>query len=120
MWMFCLSGFYSIVADRAEADIVLVRARACLDLERLVELHHIVGAAITFCASRDYPYRIRITRDEWARVARELSSAIDYTNFKGAVIKVAAGPLEAKIRGDAYDEVWSDLHQLEELNDQLI
>lgn len=57
----------------------------------------------------DYPYRIRVDRDELALVVAQLVREIDYVNFKDAV-RERQGAKRAK----AYGRVWGELRALEQ------
>lgn len=107
MWIFTISGFYSIVADRQRPGHALVRARVREDID-------------AFCARTDAPpaietpdrdYRFR-TSVPYATLAADLAAqaeAIDYPNFKS---EVAAK--QGHDRARRYGRIWSVLHELQE------
>jgi hypothetical protein len=109
VWVFCPVGFYSVVAvdPRHARELglglvphVMVRARHAPDLERLVQFWR-EPPPIHYGRGTDYPCRIIVSREEYARVLLELADAIDYTNHKGAV-HAARGAEVASL----YGEVW--------------
>src|SRR4051794_41146685 len=106
MWLMTPRGFYSVVAHRDDADVVLVRARDRGDLESLAELSP--GLAVAHTPERDYAWRVLMDRAEWARVVGRLAAEIDYPNFKS---KVAAA--QGHERASVYSRVWSTLRSLQ-------
>lgn len=58
----------------------------------------------------DYPFRIVITKNEWAAWLAVQALDIDYSNFKDRVTRTQGGP-----RHDVYSRVWSALLGLEKL-----
>jgi hypothetical protein len=82
----------------------MVRARARVDLERLIEkLPQIPGeqaAEILDTPTADYPFRIFVERSVWAAYLASAAWNMDYTNFKARAAVGAA-------RSSAYHAVWS-------------
>lgn len=107
MWLMTTIGFFSAVADRDDPEGVLVRARCEEDIRNLSELVH---ADYQFTVDADYPYRLRCSRDVWADTIRDLALGIDYPNFKGAI---GHGP-----HGEAYHEVWAQMHLIDPREDR--
>lgn len=105
MWVFTEIGFFSAVASPDNgATKVAVRARVKQDAERLVALLVELGHAapdVLQLKGRDYPYRVIIEREMWAHVMDELSTRIDYGNFKSHVSKV-----DGYERSSLYSRVW--------------
>lgn len=82
MWIFTTAGFYSIVDDTKTPGHLRVRARMRGDLERL----GIVPRDIIEDNGADYRFRATVPREQvLAAIAREIN-AIDYPNYKDAVI----------------------------------
>ena len=110
MWLLTPRGFFSVVQDHANADRLLVRARAGADLKRLREL--IPGLELLHGLGTDYPWRAWVAREDWARALAAMCAEIDYGNFKNAVADRQGG-----LRASIYGEVWGTLHALEGLDD---
>ena len=107
MWMFTTIGFYSVVAHAEEPRTVIVRARARADLENL-RREHLPDLEIIENGGTDYAFRAYVSRDEWEHAARQMAEAIDYPNFKDAV--VARQGFE---RAGFYVEVWETMQRLQ-------
>ena len=101
MWIFCKSGFFSVVAHNGDPDLFHVRARFRGDLERLCSGHGI-EPRVAETPQNDYPFRMDFKRDDWKRIMAEEIRDIDYTNFKAAVH-------DGTGRDDAYLDVWAVL-----------
>jgi len=94
MWIYTTHGFFSVVAEPIdwgqtekgtypERNLV-VRSRSLQHLKNLrnqfiknEELFPIEEGTGT-----DYPFRIRMTREDWVDLSADLARDIDYTNFK--------------------------------------
>lgn len=83
MWLITTQGFYSVVAHRDKADVLLVRARVWEDLEALRE--QIPALRPVETPDADYLWRAEVTTEEWAAAVVELAARIDYEAFKDAV-----------------------------------
>lgn len=95
MWVFLNNAFLSIVKDKDDAELLMVRARMRGDIERVFR-----GAKVRETPPpADYRFRARIDRHEVADALRYEALQIDYTNFKKSV--------PDKSRHDAYLRVWS-------------
>jgi hypothetical protein len=107
VWIATVDGFFSVVQDRLHPGEVLVRARARPDLRRLLrrlgERSSIVKTPLA-----DYPFRIRIPRRRWARYLRLAALAIDYPNFKAAILTRLGLYRESTLL-----EVWKILRRIE-------
>ena len=80
MWLLLNDSFVNIVADRDQADCLMVTARLATDIPRLFP-----DADVIVLADADYRYRAFITRDEVAKVIAARITAIDYDEFKGSI-----------------------------------
>lgn len=100
-------GFYSAVEDKDDPNVLVVRARARKDLSALVQL---VPRKVKIVAGggTDYPFRVRLTRREWADVLVQFSERIDYGNFKTAVKE-----RQGQHRASVYSRIWGALLSLE-------
>lgn len=102
-------GFYSAVEDKADPNQLVIRARVRADLQRLKPyLPHDFKLKIAANEGTDYPYRIRMTRQQWADVLAIFARKIDYTNFKDAVYA-----RQGAERAHAYSRIWGVLLNLE-------
>ena len=106
MWLVTTRGFFSTVAHRDRADLVLVRARKREDLESLSEL--IGPVEIAHTPRRDCAFRAEVPRERWSAALVLLAAEIDYPNFKNAVAE-HQGPDRAGI----YHHEWSELTELQ-------
>lgn len=112
MWTATTDGFYSVVANRNDSTMVLVRARDRKDLERLsekVNQKKKVGPIVD-SPNADYPYRIHMPKKAWADYIASAASDIDYPNFKSRIGK------DDRERADVYHDVWAALMKLERRN----
>lgn len=80
MWIFTNRGMLSVVSERPDAAMLLVRARAKGHIEAAFP-----DAKVTRTVHRDYRYRARVPRKTVARVIAAQIAAIDYPNFKDSV-----------------------------------
>jgi len=83
MWIFTKDGFFSVVQDRDDETVVLVRARRRADLENILKPEELPGIQDT--PGADYGFRIFMDRKRWTSYAAAAASRIDYSNFKGAI-----------------------------------
>lgn len=104
MWIFTTSGFVSAVY---KDGAIQVRAR---DSKSLEELAKECEAKIMATPVADYPYRIAISRDQFAAWISRQALGIDYRNFKSEV---------ANTRGTQFAkplaQVWSIMHNVEDV-----
>lgn len=106
-------GFYSAVAHRRDPETLIVRARVRADLVALAPLidgtpKNEVLDGIYEDLTADYPYRLNLTRAQWAKAIVALADRIDYDNFKNAV-----KDNQGKERASVYMGVWTALLGLE-------
>jgi hypothetical protein len=109
MWIFCKSGFVSIVRHKVWPGKLLVRARVRADLENFVHLLDEIGKtthAIEEIEKADYRFRTVATPRLVAAAVAQIVADIDYPNFKNAV----HGDHN---RDGAYLRVWSAMHELQ-------
>jgi hypothetical protein len=81
MWIYTQSGFFSIVKDRLDPDVLVVRSRIEGDLERLWPDVEVINTL-----SADYTYRARLRRREVAAVIAKEVLEISYSNFKDSIM----------------------------------
>jgi hypothetical protein len=67
---------------------MLVRARCRQDIVNLYDAHAGTLSSMekpTSDESRDYRWRMSVSREDWIVLAGRLAAAVDYSNFKSAV-----------------------------------
>lgn len=83
MWLFTPTGYYSAVMHRKNHDSVMVRCRAKLHAERLVDFFEKDKPALEETPPpADYRWRVTITKRQWAEFVAYMSLQIEYDNFK--------------------------------------
>ena len=106
MWIFTEYGFVSVVATKPGSAIVRVRAR---DHQSLEDISAQFNVGIDKSPERDYPYRVELTKEQFAKWVTAKTLELDYTNFKSRV---------AETRGynfaHALGSVWSTMHDVED------
>jgi len=107
MWLTTTEGFFSAVEDRDEQGSVLVRARVRGDLEQLADA---LGVEVLEMPAADYPFRVRVSKADWAGYVANCAGRIDYDNFKDAV-----AARQGHDRAEVYMGVWSALRRLQRL-----
>jgi hypothetical protein len=80
MWIFSQAAYLSVVQDRTNPDMLLVRARVKGDIEK-----HFPDSITTETPDADYLYRANIPRQEVATAIARIATDIDYSNFKNSV-----------------------------------
>jgi hypothetical protein len=103
MWLFTNTGFVSAVSNGKD---LMVRAR---DKESLEPIAESAKADIISTPTNDYPYRVIVTHDFFAKWVAHMASDITYKNFKSEV---------AAARGHDFAhplmKVWSAMHEVED------
>jgi hypothetical protein len=103
MWLFTNTGFVSAVSN---GENLVVRSRDRESLELIAES---TKAAIILTPHNDYPYRVIVSHEFFAKWVAHMVMTIAYKNFKSEV---------AATRG--YDfahplmKVWSTMHEVED------
>ena len=106
MWIFTQTGFVSAVQHRDDPDLLVVRARDRLSLEPLAES---TTLNITTNAQADYPYRVILSKDDFAAWTLTQIEDLNYPNFKNQVA-VTRGKKFAGHLG----EVWATMLRAED------
>ena len=101
MWIFLPKSFISVVQKPGDTDVLTVRARIKGDIESVFP-----QAKVVVNQGTDYKYRARVPRAAVAQVLHDQVMNLDWNNFKGAV--------KAKKRHDAYMNVWSAMHAVQD------
>ncbi len=104
VWVMTEDGFFSAVEDRVDDTRVFVRSRSKVDLESLL-LAIIAPPGVVPVASpgADYEWRVRLSKEDWARYVAGAAEDVDYDNFKSRIGVV--NPARAK----TYSSVWGVL-----------
>lgn len=84
MWIFTETGFVSAVRKADNPKVLTVRSR---DKKSLEPLAIQTGSQIACSPDADYPYRVFVEQEAFAKWAFEQSMAVDYNNFKNQVAK---------------------------------
>ena len=104
MWLFTNTGFISAVSNGKD---LMVRAR---DKESLLAIAESARTEIISTPQNDYPYRVIVTHEFFAKWVAHMASNITYKNFKSEV---------ATTRGYEFAhplmKVWSAMHEVEDL-----
>ena len=105
MWLFTSTGFVSAVIN---GEDLMVRAR---DKESLGTIAESSKTEIISSPQNDYPYRVIVTHEFFAKWVAHMVSNITYKNFKSEV---------AATRGYEFAhplmKVWSAMHEVEDLD----
>lgn len=103
MWIFTNTGFVSAVSHGKD---LMVRAR---DKESLGPIAEFAKTEIILTPQNDYPYRVIVTHDFFAKWVVQMANDINYKNFKSEV---------AATRGYEFahplTKVWSVMHEVED------
>lgn len=108
MWLVTTQGFYSAVSHWDADDTIIVRARVKGDLVNLDRQIPGLKGRMFQDRSADYPWRVFVSREEWALACARLAGEVDYGNFKSAV-----GKRQGHARAGVYHSLWSVLTRLE-------
>jgi len=91
MWIYSIYGCFSVVAAKGSAwdhngtDLIQIRSRDKIHLERLQQSFRLGGEAIQSRTGTDYEHRIVVSRAAWILLATEMAADLDYTNFKAEI-----------------------------------
>jgi len=100
VWIYTVSGFYSIVEDRDDPDLLLVRARVKGDIQRLWP-----QAEVAFTPDHDYAYRCLLPRRIVGHAVSEAIKKVGYHSYKDAV--------RDKRRSIDYLKVWTAMVEMQ-------
>lgn len=111
MWLATQIGFFSVVIDSKREGRMLVRARCKADIYNLFDAHRDLKSMEppTSDERRDYRWRMSISREDWVTLAGRLAGAIDYPNFKNAVLQRE----DQHHKHYYYVEMWGVLRRLQ-------
>lgn len=110
MWLITVCGFYSVVQGPLEGgnDILLVRGRVYQDLETLRNEYMPNAGEVTANSGSDYPFAIRVKKQEFSQALQKIIDDINYSNFKEAVTDS-----QGYSRAEIYAGVWMELYRLQ-------
>ena len=112
MWVFTTDGFFSAVQFDSEKEIIQVRSRAEDNLVRLIKRLQGLGYSkedIICTPDRDYPWRIMMKREDWARYLSDYATDdLWYTDFKSS-LRFGTGHSDPQ-RLQALAEVWGVMY----------
>jgi hypothetical protein len=105
IWIITPRGFYSAVAKPADGDrFVTVRARSERDIRNLADL---IDAEPSRDDGTDYRWRVRCSKDEWARACATMAREVDYSNFKNRI------SIDDPERAKLLAQVWDVLYEIQ-------
>lgn len=115
MWIATRDGFYSAVQSNTDPETLVVRSRVKADARYLAEFvwcrranrPRKADALIVSYDFSDYPWRVLVSRAEWADFLVQASEEITYGNFKNAV------HANDHKRAGIYGGVWQELLRLQ-------
>jgi hypothetical protein len=100
------------VQHSEDKDVIMVRARDKKTLEFVSELYE---KEIVRTPKNDYPYRVIVSREQFANFLMTEVDMLDYSNYKSR--------LEA-VRGESYyytaSHVWHTMHEVEDEDARVI
>lgn len=99
MWIFLNDSFVSVVEDRADSSLLVVRARKEGDVERFLQGAMAAELRVVQTDHADYRFRASVPRRVVARVLEAVALSLDYPNFKDSV--------DDDERHAIYSRVWS-------------
>ena len=111
MWLFTDIGFFSVVVDASNPDLLVVRSRSAKDIDRL-RSKHFPKAIYKATPDRDYPHRIFVLRMEMAVAMSKMVLDMVATNFKDRVKDV-----DGYGRSGLYGQVWMTMTYLTDLEE---
>lgn len=106
MWIFTKTGFISAVETKIGSETLTVRAR---DKQHLKQLASYAQVQIANSPNGDYPYRVFVTKTDFAGFLESQTFEIDYTNFKSKI-----SSLRQYEYLDALHDVWTTMHIVED------
>jgi hypothetical protein len=119
MWLFTKYGFFSVVCARknnglssdVDTETLMIRARSKNHLENLINsFQDLNDCQIATTHDTDYRYRIFVPKKTWSNVMLDLSSEIDYGNFKSKVHKSLQDQEFSHCLGD----IWSVMYRYQD------
>jgi hypothetical protein len=84
MWVFTTGGFISVVQDRDDPKLLVVRARTREHMRAFLDGCGLHKVSITHYPEADYAFRSWVSHRTFAEWLAAQAEAIDYENFKDA------------------------------------
>jgi hypothetical protein len=112
MWLATVKGWFSVVIDNERPGRMLVRARCRQDIKNLYNEHHEALTSMeepTSDPSRDYRWRMSVSKEDFVKLAGRLAEVVTYSNFKSAVHDRP----DQKNKTLAYGKVWQTMHEVQ-------
>jgi hypothetical protein len=112
MWIACVDGFFSTGLDKTEPGRMLIRARCEKDIQNLYGRYRDKCRSMrkpTSDETRDYRWRLSISKRDWVKLAAELANKVDYPNFKSAVHDRP----DQDNKSRPYLQIWAIMHALQ-------
>jgi hypothetical protein len=109
MWIASKIGFFSVVTDSKREGWMLIRARCRADIFNLYEGFGKQLASMeppTSDETRDYRWRLSISRADWITLAAKLAEEVNYPNFKSEVHRRP----DQHNKSRPYVAIWSVMH----------
>ena len=103
MWLFTNTGFVSAVSNGKD---LMVRARDRQSLEPIAESAKV---EIIPTPQNDYPYRVIVSHDFFAKWVSHMATDITYKNFKSEVTSTRGYEFAHPLM-----QVWSVMHEVED------
>lgn len=88
MWIATNFGWFSVVEDRNDSDMVFIRGRSIEHMDHLTDYtDKIIDRNIELIEmiSADYRYRIHISKEEFKSLMALVIDDINYDNFKNSI-----------------------------------
>jgi len=108
MWIFTETGFISAVRKEDNPSLLTVRAR---DRKSLGLLSEATGTKVAQSPDADYPYRLFVPAEAFAKWVADQALKIDYSNFKNRVAKTRDYDFASSL-----GEVWAAMLSVEDEN----
>ena len=115
MWIFTRDSYFSLSQPGNAPDLLMIRSRARIDLQRLVDGYLAPDKTIVATPDCDYPHRLLLSRREAQMVFSSIVGEIDYPNFKAEASR--SDDAEALVRSEVYGAIWQELITLEQLDE---
>lgn len=109
MWIYSKNFFCSVVADRNDASMLVVRFRSKFHADEFGKVF--TGYKVHKDEYADYLYRAFVPKVLFAEIMSDLMRDIDYYNFKNSVADRGCTTREHT----ALMNVWSDLRDYQEI-----
>ena len=103
MWLFTNTGFVSAVSNGKD---LMVRSR---DRESLEPIAESAKTEIIATPQNDYPYRVIVTHEFFAKWVAHMVMTTTYKNFKSEVAATRGGYFAKPL-----NQVWSVMHDVED------